>query len=494
MTPRPDQRAAVDAVLELIRAGHSPLLVSPTGSGKTFMGSLIVRETDLPTIWTAHRSELVDQAWDALRRVHVDAGVHMSGRPHYANRQVHVASVGTAAVRPLAHKRLIIADEAHHVAAGTHQRVRWHYPDAPMVGLTATPFRLDGKGLGDAGFTHLVIAAHADELAAAGHLVEPKVFAPPPVDMAGLKVGKRGDYNGDQMAQRFDRPQLVGDVVATWRAHADGYRTVGFACNLDHSKHMAEAFRAVGVAAEHVDGDTPAVERKAILDRFRAGATTMLWNKDLLGEGVDVPEVECVILDRATASLCFFLQAVGRAMRVHPGKRYPVLLDHAGNVLRHGRVTRRIEYSLTGRPRYAQGGGGASDLRNCPGCFRVFLAGRTACPECGLVFATLPKTSDLPEHIEGQLQIYTADQLDAATLPPEQVAAAEAEVKQKRNDAIWWRLTAIAKRQGFKPGWVSREYQRQTGEVRTVRDVQWDAPEVTAAEPDLFSSYPRLSA
>ncbi len=492
MTPRPYQRFAVDVVLGLLRAGRSPLLVAPTGSGKTAMGSMIVRELDWPTVWVAHRDELVDQAREALGRFGIDAAFHMAGRPLYPVRTVHVGSVGRAANKPLAGKRLRVVDEAHHGAASTYLRFDEQYCGTPKVGLTATPFRLDGRGLGDAGFTDLVVAAHADELAAAGFLVEPKVFAPPAVDLAGLRVGRGGDYDDEQLARRFDKPRLVGDVVQTWRAHADGCRTIAFACNVAHSRHLAEAFAAAGVAAEHVDGDTRRDERRDAIARFRDGRTTVLTNVELFTEGFDLPAVECVVLDRATASLCLFLQMVGRAMRTHAGKRYPVVLDHAGNFLRHGRVTRRIEYSLTGRPRFAQGGG--SGLRNCPGCYRVVLAGRAKCPECGMAFAVDATAAEPPEHEEGQLQVYTAEQLDAATRSPEAIAAAEASARRQANDRTWWQLTATAKKRGLSGGWVSSQYQRQTGEVRTVREVAWHDPAVVAAEADLFTDYGRASA
>lgn len=240
------------AVRNVIDSLHErPILVAPTGSGKTVMGSAIVDQTNARTLWVAHRRELVEQAHNQLSALGEDVGVIMAGVDPNPFARIQVASVQTLARRQVPGFDLVIIDEAHHAMAATYGKVIESLPDASVIGLTATPYRLDGRGLGDI-FGKLVVAAHADELISSGSLIRPRVFVPAMPDMSSVKKFG-GDYSNQDLATTMDRPQLVADVVEQWFKHAEGRRSVAFGVNIQHSGSIARAFVAAGIPAEHLE-------------------------------------------------------------------------------------------------------------------------------------------------------------------------------------------------------------------------------------------------
>lgn len=447
-TARPFQRTVVDAAKAAI--GQRPLIVSPTGSGKSFIGSLLVAELNVPTWWVTHRKELVDQAAGELRDQGLAPGFIMAGRPYYPSRQIQVASVDTLRRRTtLPPPRLIVIDEAHHTPAGSFRAVVERAgADCWVAGLTATPYRLDGKGLGET-FGTIIEAPREAELIELGFLVEPKAFAPPASALPGVSVTAAGDFNTRQLAKVIDKPKLVGDVVSTWRQHAAGYLTIVFACSVEHSLHLVEQFRKAGVAAEHVDADTPREERDAAIARFKARETIVLSNVALFTEGFNVPGVECVSIVRPTQSLSLHRQMIGRATRIHAGKRHPIVLDHAGNMLRHGRITRQIDYTLGSGVQPS--GSVASGIRTCPKCYRLCASGRARCLECGYVFGSEAER-ELPQTIAGELEAYQ----DPETGKRLQFPAAE-------RASYFAALQAEAEQRGWKPGAVAYRFKEKFG-------------------------------
>jgi superfamily II DNA or RNA helicase len=337
------QRRAVDDVIA--KLDRRPILVSPTGSGKTTMATEIVERLGVPTLWLAHRKELIDQAAERLEAHGLTTGIVMSGYETVPEAQVQVASIQTLVRRDKPPAGLIVIDECHHAAADSYQNVLAEYPDAHIVGLTATPFRLDGRGLGDL-FGELVVAAWPDELCTDGVLHKPRIWASKAPDLRGVRV-VAGDYNLGALAQRSNTAELNADIVETWRKRAAGRRTVAFAVDIAHSMAITKAFQDVGVPAEHLDGGTSRDNRDAILERLRQGKTQVVSNCMVLTEGWDLPALACAILARPTASLNLHLQMIGRVMRACEGKDGAIVLDHAGNHHVHGLVTRRLNYTLS---------------------------------------------------------------------------------------------------------------------------------------------------
>lgn len=502
-----------------------PVLVSPTGSGKTYAASQLVHRLARPTLWLAHRRELVQQAAGQLAALGLRCGILQAGFQEKRWLPVQVGSVQTLARRELPPAELIVVDECHHAVGESYRKLLAAYPSAYVLGLTATPFRLDGRGLGSV-FRTLIVAATTRELCDDGTLVAPSVFAPPGPTMQGVKI-TAGDYNLEQAAQRMDTKKLTGNIVTTWLkragphthdgasgpahgglwaglesdAPAGGRRTVVFAINVAHSQHITERFVEAGVRAEHLDGTVPAIARAAILRRLRTGETTVLSNCMVLTEGWDLPALEVAVIARPTASLNLHLQMLGRIMRAAHGKAGALVLDHAGNHGRHGAVTDDIEYSLEDqRGATVKKKDGEAPTRTCPSCYLVCPAGCHECPECGHAFTV---DTPLPEETPGELVPFEARRRawegweaqrkahgfrDGYSLARYRDAFGEfpvvadgqivdpATAGWEAKRAEYRRLVAVARRKGWKEGWAAVMFQKRFG---TWPPRQWK-PEVSA--------------
>jgi DNA repair protein RadD len=259
-------RALADLRARVGSGRRRVLLVAPTGSGKTTIAAEMIRGAigrDGAVLFLAHRKELIDQCSQRLDGVGVDHGVVMAQHRRSAPWcPVQVASIPTLAKRldRLPRATLVIVDEAHHARAGTYSAVLQHYPSAPVIGLTATPWRLDNKGLGEL-FEDTVVASTPRELISQGHLVPFTGFAydVPKLDQV-KKVG--ADYNQHGLELVMAGSKLAGNIVEQWHIHCAGKRTVVFAVTVKHSQDLVQRFREAGVDAEHLDGTTPTSERE----------------------------------------------------------------------------------------------------------------------------------------------------------------------------------------------------------------------------------------
>lgn len=345
--PRDYQLQGIEAVRQCIRDGNRKiLLVSPTGSGKTVIASHIIQNSDARgyhSLFVAHRREIIFQTSHKLKAVGVDHGLILSGHKQSFMAMTHVASIQTLVRRNAPRADLLIFDEAHHVSAGTYQRILNQYPEAVILGLTATPCRRDGKGLG-ATFEKLVQVASIEDLIAQGFLVPVTPYAPSRPDLTGVRK-TAGDYNEGDLEKAVDKPKLIGDIVDHWHRLAGSRKTILFAATIGHSQHMVEAFRASGVKVQHIDGEMDHGLRDRILEEYREGDLQVICNVGVLTEGFDAPETGCIVLARPTKSFGLFVQMLGRGMRPAQGKQDCILLDHAGAIYEHG-LPNRIDWQL----------------------------------------------------------------------------------------------------------------------------------------------------
>jgi DNA repair protein RadD len=345
------QEQAVDNIAGKVKSGNRRImLVSPTGSGKTHIASMMITRAvakGSKTLFVAHRRELIEQCYQKLIKEGVPARslARIVGGKHGKDAQVNVASIQTLTRRdhfPAAD--LIFIDEAHRSAATSYQTLIDRYPNAVIIGMTATPERLDKKGF-DAFFDDMVEVASVPDLISQGFLIRPDCYVGKAPELSA--VSKRGgDYDERELAVASDKIELIGDIYQNWRRIADGMKTAVFAVNIEHADHIAAAFRAQGVTSAVVSHKTPGKKRDALISDWKAGKIAVLCSVALLVEGFDYPQLECVIMARPTKSLTIWLQAAGRVMRIADGKHRAVILDHAGCVAEHGLPSIHREWTL----------------------------------------------------------------------------------------------------------------------------------------------------
>lgn len=448
------QSGALDALRAKVAAGiRRLLLVAPTGSGKTTIAAEMIHGACArqgAVLFLAHRKELIDQCSQRLDGVGVDHGVIMAGHRRVApGCPVQIASIPTLVRRldQLPRATLVVVDEAHHARAGTYSAILDRYPGVPVIGLTATPWRLDNKGLGEL-FEETVVASTPAALIAAGHLVPFTGYA---YDIPALRDVKRtgADYNQHGLELVMGRSQLAGNVVEQWITHCPGRRTVVFAVSVSHSRDLVARFRAAGVRAEHLDGTTPAPLRASILARLADGSLDVVSNVNVLTEGWDLPELEVCVLARPTLSVGLYLQMVGRVMRPTSGKSVARIHDHAGCILRHGLPDDERSYELTGDPRRTAEKFKLPPIRTCQECFAVYPAARSVCPVCGM---RNPVGQRAPiAEVAGE------------AIPIEQLRADPLREHRERV-AFLDRYMKIAAESGRKPGWAAWKYKDRYGE------------------------------
>lgn len=414
---RPYQSALIDRLRHSLRSHRSVLLQLPTGGGKTVLTAAMIgtaASRGRRCHFHVHRQELIDQTINTFSAVGIPHGVIAASYAPNPFQPVQVASIDTLRHR-LARVRapdLCVWDEAHHLGAKSWRRIMDAWPKAVHVGLTATPERLDGKGLDDC-FQDMVCGPTTAELIEAGYLSKYRLFAPSRPDTTGLH-SRGGDYKTEEADALMDRPTITGDAIAHYNRLARDKRAVAFCVSIKHSQHVAEQFRAAGVVAWHVDGGTDRSERRQAIDAFRRGEIKVLCNVALFGEGFDLPELDAAILLRPTQSLGLHLQQVGRALRPAQGKPYAILLDHAGNTARHGLPDDERQWSLQGRAGRAASAGDRSDpIRQCKTCYAVFRPA-PVCPACGRPVEGQPREVD---QVDGDLA-----EIDPAEIRRQRVA------------------------------------------------------------------------
>ncbi len=442
-----------DAVTNLrkeFRNSDRVLAVAPTGSGKTVIAAMLVGKVKRwrKVLWLAHRHELIDQAHATLTAMGLRAGVIMAqdeqlngGDRSNPRARVQVASVQTIAARGVPDGvDLIVFDEAHRVMADSYQAIAESVGDAQILGLTATPCRMDGRGLGDF-FESLLVMATPGDLHAKRYLAKPRTFSAGQETLSALAKGLKksaGEFSHSSMAKTMDRSILIGKVVSESIRIAPGVPKVVFACGVPHSRRLVEGFKAAGVSAAHIDGNTPPAERERVLAALRSGAVEVVSNVDVLSEGWDLPSLGAVVLARPTNSLARYLQMVGRVQR-YSGKVRPIVIDHGGNVQRFDVLPGEdIDWSLEGSDmrRDEQD----PKLKECEHCCAVIPHGDTECPECGEEVAVHATPKQEREEVEAQLE----------------------EVTRAEMDALRGRIEDMARKKGAPNGWVEKVFAEMT--------------------------------
>lgn len=435
---RPYQKTVKGEVYAHWNQGAMNVLVEqPTGSGKTFFMADVFHDHKGAACAIAHRQELVSQISLALARAEVYHNIIAASKTvqfiaNYHNQEINrsyfhpqapvtVASVDTLLRRDLGswadQVTLWAQDEAHH----TLKENKWGkaaklFRNARGLGVTATPIRADGSGLGrhaDGLFDVLIEGPTMRELMSMGYLTDYRVFAPPSdMDLTDVQVSQRtGDYNPHQLRQASHKSHIVGDVVEQYLRIAAGRLGVTFAVDVETASEIAERYRQFGVRAEVVSAKTPDATRINLIRRFRNRELDQLVNVDLFGEGFDLPAIEVVSMARPTQSYSLFAQQFGRALRPMQGKDYAIIIDHVGNIIRHGLPDAPRVWSLDGRERGARGKRDPSviPVTACENCMMVYERIKVACPFCG--HRPEPQGRARPEQVDGDLFELSPDTL-----------------------------------------------------------------------------------
>ena len=407
LTLRDYQSRAIHDLRTAYRSGaRAPLLVAPCGMGKTIVFAAITAgavERGRRVLILVHRRELIRQASAKLTWAGVEHGVIAAGFEP-SDHPVQVASVQTLARRlklQTWQPDLIVVDEAHHAVAGTWSQILDHWPHALRLGVTATPVRRDGRGLG-AMFDRLVLGPSMQDLTAQGFLTRARIYAPQiRFQEANLRV-RSGDYAPEQAAAELDKPSITGDAIEHYQRLGRGCGAIAFCCTTAHAEHVAAQFRASGITSQTVLGTTSVQDRELAINNLATGALQVLVSVDVISEGTDVPSVGCAILLRPTQSEGLYLQQVGRVLRPAPGKDHALILDHVGNVHRHGFPDDVRTWSLDdARRRTGKGGPAAPAVRTCESCFAAFKPA-PVCPCCGAECAPEPRRA--LKEVAGELQ------------------------------------------------------------------------------------------
>lgn len=427
---RPYQRACVDALFAWVgRHDGNPLLVIPTGGGKsltmaTIIGEALANAPEARALVLAHRKELIQQNTRAvLTRMPVTAvGIYSAGlKRKDRSHRVIVGGIQSVARNPysLGAFDLVLVDEAHLVPTSddtlyrkTIDALKLQNPNVRFVGLTATPYRM-GSGLLHRGkhalFTDIAYEAGVGELVTDGYLCR-LVSRGTAAHLNTQGVAMRGgDFVGAELEKAVDREDTTREVVEETLRLAEGRnRILVFCSGVSHAEHVADEFLRQGAIAKTVHGGTAADEREWALAAFRTGALRVLTSMDVLTTGYDEPAIDCIVLLRPTRSTGLYVQMVGRGFRLHPSKENTLVLDFAQNVARHGPVDRlTLEDAATG-----PGTGGQAPTKQCPTCDTIVHAAVRTCEECGHAFppperppilpiaSTLPILATEPEWVE----------------------------------------------------------------------------------------------
>ena len=445
VTLRDYQRKLIDEVrTHMGKGSKNPLLVLPTGGGKTVCFSYLAQSAvnkNKKVLILAHRDFLLDQIAQTLSKFQVVFSYIAAGRLYDPSVSLQIGSVQTVINRLhlLKNFDFVIVDEAHHLKKGaTYYKILSHV-NTFTLGVTATPCRLSGEALGDF-FTSIVKGPSMDWLIENKYLCDYDLIAPKN-DLDFSKVGlKMGDFNKKESEEMVDKKVIIGSVINEYKKHVNGKRAVVFCISVNHAKKIAMEFRESGIPAMHIDGSMNHLERNLIMRNFKEGSVKVLTNCQIVTEGFDLPSLDSVIQLRPTASLSLYLQMVGRALRTNEGKQKAIIIDHVKNYKRHSLPDIEHDWSLEGKVKASKADKPPS-VRYCEKCLTPINSRALKCYNCGSAKVVTPRT-DNTKFKEGVLSKIDKDKLKKQKNINRLAAQAKAVTLQE--------LTDLGKERGYK--------------------------------------------
>ncbi len=450
------QKDGISLIKHSLASGNKRVVLAlATGGGKSLVAETIITgamNKGKRVMFVVNRVQLADQMSTHLHNADIEHGLLQGANTRDEYHHVLIASIDTIYKRGWPEVELIIIDECHACAGNMKfQAMLEHYSGIPVIGVTATWMV---RGLGKEYkwgkvFQDIVCPITIPELIEQKYLVDVDIYAPGEPDLTGVKI-VAGDYQEKGLAVACDKPKLIADIVDTWKKLAYGKKTIVFAVDIAHSKHIVEQFCKIGVTAEHIDYRMDYEEKKEIVRRFKAGEFTMLSNCALLSEGFDAPATECMILARPTKSIKCYIQMAGRVLRPFEGKEKAILLDHSGSTKELGFPTDVHAVELDdGKPKKTTGGKDKEKKeslpKKCPSCSYLKPAKIHKCPICGFA----PQKSSDVVIVPGVLT--------------KKEKAKEAKVAGLNKQNVYSELFRMAEERGYKNGWISNQYRNIFG-------------------------------
>lgn len=449
------QQETVDKVYQSIKDGHRSIMVqSPPRTGKTVLMADIARRATAKgnrVLFMVHRQEIVQQVVKTFRADGVDMNLATIG----------MVQTITHHVDDLDPPQIIFVDEAHHALARTYQRVLEAFPKAYKLLFTATPYRLNGAGFTDIA-DDLITGKPVSWLIDHHFLAPVDYYAPSQIDASKLRTKRTGDYSEGSIEEAM-KPKIYGNAVKHYLKLAAGKQAIAYTYNVDSAIRLAQAFNARGITARAVAGSTPKEERRKIIEDYRAGKIKIVTNAELFTEGLDLPNVDCVIMLRPTQSLSLYLQFAMRSMNPREGKT-ATIIDHVGNVERFGLPTDDREWTLEGREKEKTSSSGATikSVTVCQTCFASFYRTGGTCPYCG---AALGEEKKLEVVDDAELKKVTRSRLAIVKRLEQSTVMQNIAGKRPNELKSLKEIQAYAKLKGYRQGW-SYYYAKQRGFIK----------------------------
>ncbi len=419
---RPYQVDLINDLYRKLNEGHKRVaIIAGTGAGKTVISGQICAHAEgagKRLMFLVHLDVLVGQTYEKMKSFGLHCGFIKAGWEENREAPIQIASIQTMAKRRWWKQwpaDVVFYDEGHiTLFSQVGKSVLKTFPNAVHLVMTATPERLGKEQLGDYMDT-LVASPVPSDLQQRGFLAAMKYYSMPADGVANLQEVKtvRGDYDEVGLKNACDRPELIEKIIQEWQRLCPGKRTIAFCVDIEHARHVAEAFRAAGIAADTVEGGTPIKERQRMYQDLQAKTILVLTSCNVISIGFDEPSVEVGLMLRPTQSSAMHLQQIGRVMRISPqtGKQYGIILDQAGNLERLGFPEDIKDYYLP-HQQDSSGGGKPPPTKPCPQCGRIVLSFIVKCPDCSHQWIT-----ERTLNLEDMVEIYSVEQAHQITDP-----------------------------------------------------------------------------
>lgn len=406
------------------------------------MAEIARRATDKGNriLFVVHRKEIVDQVVKTFKQQGVDMSLAKIGMVQTITRRVD----------KLKEPSIIFVDEAHHVLAKSYRRILDKFPNALKLLFTATPYRLNGEGFEEVA-DDLILGNSIKQLIKDGFLAPVDYYAPAQLDVSQLKTKRNGEFDEKSIAEAF-KPKVYGNAVKTFKKLGGNKQAIAYTYNVASAERLASELNGNGITARAVSGKTPKDERDSIINDYRNGKIQVVTNAELFTEGLDLPNVDVVIMLRPTQSLSLYLQFAMRCMNPRKGKT-AIIIDHVGNVNRFGLPTEPHHWKLEGNKKEKSNHSRdeIKPVTTCPECFATFYRKGDNCPFCG---ADLVEEKELAVVEDAKLEKVKEERLRKAHMIMNGGLAAKVADKKISELQNYEEVKAYAKFKQYKPGWV----------------------------------------